>query len=291
MKKSLNIIFTIILLCVSFNAQTTAGNKTSETTPGDSAKPKAFRPTKTQITEAQEKLKAAGSYAGAVDGKYNDDFRASLKKYQGENSLEKNGKLDEATIVKMGIMLTDSQKGESPESESTEPKAKRVSFRANKSQITEAQKSLKTNGSYKGEETGKYNDDFRAAVKEFQGANGLKKSGSLNRATLEKMGIALTDAQSAIPANPNDLSTGTSTDEPKKRGPVFRASKEQIMEVQKMLKAKNLYSGEETGKLDDDTRAGIKSWQKENGVKETGTLNKETLEAMKIELTDKQKAM
>ncbi len=291
MKKTLTLIFTIILLCVATNAQTTTSNKTSTTvsTTNSTTKPKAFRPTKSQITSAQEKLKAAGSYVGATDGKYNDDFRASLKKYQTQNALEVNGKLDEATLLKMGIALTDSQKG--VETTTSDSSTKRAVFRVTKEQITQAQKMLKTTGSYKGDETGKYNDDFRASVKEYQGNNGLKKSGSLNRATLEKMGISLTDTQSAIPVNPNDLVTGSSTEETKKRGPVFRASKEQIMQVQKMLKAKGLYSGEETGKLDDDTRAGIKIWQKANGVKETGTLNKETLEAMKIELTDKQKAM
>ncbi len=288
MKKILITVFTMILLCVSINAQT--GNSNNSTTTKTETKKKSFRPTKTQVTEAQTKLKSAGKYSGEADGKYNDDFRASLKKYQEENALEKSGKLDEPTIMKMGIAMTDSQKGITTTT-SDDSKPKRAVFRANKEQIMQAQKMLKTSGSYKGEETGKYDDDLRASIKEFQGSNGLKKSGSLNRATLEKMNITLTEAQMAIPVNPNDMASSNSSSEPKKRGPVFRASKEQIMQVQKMLKAGNLYSGEETGKLDDDTRVSIKAWQKANGVKETGTLNKETLEAMKIELTDKQKAM
>ena len=61
------------------------------------------------------------------------------------------------------------------------------------------------------------------------------------------------------------------------------------MEVQKMLKEKKLYNGEETGKLNPSTRAAIREWQSQNNVKKTGTLNKMTLEAMKIKLTDKQK--
>ena len=82
--------------------------------------------------------------------------------------------------------------------------------------------------------------------------------------------------------------TGDTT---KKRGPVFRANKEQVTEAQKKLKAGAMYAGEETGKLDDDTREGIKKFQTANGVKVTGTLNKETLVKMGIELTDKQKEM
>lgn len=173
----------------------------------------------------------------------------------------------------------------------TETKEKKKVFRATKNQVMQAQKMLKEKGKYGGAEDGKYNVDFRASVKEFQEANGLRKSGSLNRATLEKMGIALIDAQKDIPVSSNDLASANGDKTPTKRGPVFRASKDQIMQVQKMLKGKTMYAGEETGKLDDPTRDGIKKWQTANGVKVTGTLNKETLEKMGIELTDKQKAM
>jgi peptidoglycan hydrolase-like protein with peptidoglycan-binding domain len=76
-----------------------------------------------------------------------------------------------------------------------------------------------------------------------------------------------------------------------KRGPIFRANKDQIKQAQAILKQRNFYAGEETGKLDDDTRAGLKKYQGAEGIKVTGTLNKVTLEKMNITLTDKQKAM
>ena len=64
-----------------------------------------------------------------------------------------------------------------------------------------------------------------------------------------------------------------------------------MTEVQTKLKTGGMYAGEATGKLDDPTREAIRKWQAANGVKVTGTLNKETLEKMGIELTEKQKAM
>ena len=76
-----------------------------------------------------------------------------------------------------------------------------------------------------------------------------------------------------------------------KRGPIFRASKEQIKQAQAMLKERNLYSGEQTGKLDGDTRTALKKYQEAEGLKVTGTLNKVTLEKMSITLTDRQKTM
>jgi peptidoglycan hydrolase-like protein with peptidoglycan-binding domain len=75
------------------------------------------------------------------------------------------------------------------------------------------------------------------------------------------------------------------------RGPIFRATTDQIKQAQALLKQKSFYSGEPTGKLDDSTRAGLKQYQQAEGLKVTGTLNKVTLEKMAITLTDKQKAM
>jgi hypothetical protein len=77
----------------------------------------------------------------------------------------------------------------------------------------------------------------------------------------------------------------------KKRGPIFRANKDQIKEAQAMLKTRGFYSGEQTAKLDADTRAGLKKYQAAESLKVTGTLNKVTLEKMGIALTDKQRAM
>ena len=280
-------ILTLCILAISFSlavsvsvcAQTAAS--TSAPVGGDETK-KAFRPTKAQITSAQEKLKSNGSYSGAADGRYNNDFRASLNQYQESNGLDATGKLDEATVRSLGIPLTEKQKGiEAPS------KPKRVVFRVSKDQIAEAQSKLNSAGAFSGEADGKYSKEFRAAIREYQSANGLKRKGSLNRATLEKMGITLTDAQKEIPVNPNDLASDPK--EKPKRGPVFRATKGQISSVQSMLRSKGLYSGEDTGKLNPETRSAIKEWQVANGMKVTGTLNKATLEAMGIELTERQK--
>jgi len=181
---------------------------------------------------------------------------------------------------------TDQNKNNQTTATQTESKPKKKSFRSNKEQITQAQKMLKV------AESGKMDKETKTAVKTFQGENGLRKSGSLNRATLEKMNISLTDAQKEIPVSPSSFvaaKTEKSASDKKPRAPVFRASKEQIMEAQKMMKAKGMYSGEETGKLDDTTRDGLKKFQEANGVKVTGTLNQLTLEKMGIALTDKQK--
>jgi murein L,D-transpeptidase YcbB/YkuD len=188
-------------------------------------------------------------------------------------------------VVVLSLSLAVFAQDTTKPAENAEMKAKKPPiFRANKEQIKQTQKILKV------EETGKLDDTSREAIKKFQTENGLKDTGTLNRATLEKMKIELTDKQKEIPVSPNSFAKGKddkmSDDKEKKpRKPIFRANKEQVMKVQKMLKV------EETGKLDDTTRDAIKKYQDANGVKVTGTLNKETLVKMGVELTDKQKEM
>jgi peptidoglycan hydrolase-like protein with peptidoglycan-binding domain len=95
----------------------------------------------------------------------------------------------------------------------------------------------------------------------------------------------------AVLAQNSTSSTSTGTKQGTKRGPVFRATKEQINQAQALLKERGFYAGEQLGKLDDATRDGLRKYQQAEGLKVTGTLNKITLEKMNIPLTEKQKTM
>jgi len=175
-------------------------------------------------------------------------------------------------------------------------------FRPTKDQISQVQKILKERKLYTGEATGKYDDGTRSGIKSFQKDNGLRETGTLNRATLEKFGVTLTDAQRAIPATPNSFAkpeepktekTKTEKSDSSKSTSgrtIFRATSDQVKAAQKMLKDKSMYTGDQSGKLDDATRESLKKYQDANGLKVTGTLNQVTLEKMGIELTDQQKS-
>jgi len=187
-------------------------------------------------------------------------------------------------------------------------KKKAPIFRPTKDQITQVQTKLKGASLYSGESTGKLDKASRDSIKNWQGSNGLKKTGTLNRATLEKMGIALTDTQKAIPVDPNSFAAAEdekkpektakttttkstaakSTDGPRRPAP-FRADADQIKAAQKVLRDGKMLTGGDDGKLDDTTRDGLGKYQEANGLKVTKTLNAVTLEKMAIALTDKQK--
>ena len=76
----------------------------------------------------------------------------------------------------------------------------------------------------------------------------------------------------------------------KKRGPVFRATKDQIKQAQDILRQRGFYASESNGKLDPTTREGLRKYQEAEGLKVTGTLNAATLQKMNVTLSDRQKA-
>lgn len=95
----------------------------------------------------------------------------------------------------------------------------------------------------------------------------------------------------AMAQDSTSSSTKSTTKQGVKRGPVFRATKDQINQAQAILKQRGFYGGEQIGKLDDATRDGLRKYQQAEGLKVTGTLNKITLEKMNITLTEKQRTM
>ncbi|MEO8433319.1 MAG: peptidoglycan-binding domain-containing protein [Pyrinomonadaceae bacterium] len=106
--------------------------------------------------------------------------------------------------------------------------------------------------------------------------------------------LSLLFASSLVSATQNTNSSSGSTTAAatkKKRGPVFRANKDQVKQAQGILKDRGFYAGEQSGKLDTDTRTGLKKYQTAETIKVTGTLNRATLEKMGIALTDKQRTM
>jgi peptidoglycan hydrolase-like protein with peptidoglycan-binding domain len=71
-------------------------------------------------------------------------------------------------------------------------------FRATKDQINQAQAILKQRGFYAGEQIGKLDDATRDGLRKYQQAEGIKVTGTLNKVTLEKMNISLTEKQKTM---------------------------------------------------------------------------------------------
>ncbi len=217
-KKILLVLSVCLLLAVGIFAQDDSGAaaKTDKTdakaSTSETTKPAAFRPTKDQIKKGQEVLIEKKLWDGEATGIYGE-CRPAIKAYQKQNGLEQTGKFDKATLTKMGIPLTDKQKGTSAASDSksaassttksssTAPSSddpkKPGPFQATKDQIKALQTKLKEAKLFSGDADGERSDEFKEAIKEYQKKNDLNATGGINAATLEKAGIALTDKQKA----------------------------------------------------------------------------------------------
>ena len=219
MKKFLFLFLTLALSTFAVAAQTDGSREpnTAAAAPAPTkTKKSVFRPTKDQITQVQTKLKAANLYSGEASGKLDKASRDAIKNWQGSNGLKKTGTLNRATLEKMSVELTETQKAipvdpnsyaaaeeeKKPERTSTAKTTMTSSgpkrpapFRANSDQIKAAQKVLRDGKMLTGGEDGKLDDTTRDGLGKYQEANGLKVTKTLNAATLEKMGVALTDKQ------------------------------------------------------------------------------------------------
>ena len=118
----------------------------------------------------------------------------------------------------------------------------------------------------------------------------MKKLLTLVLSTVFVFSIAIA-AQNTNSSTTQNANANKSANANKPRKPIFRANAGQIKQAQAILTERGFYSGEQTGKLDTDTRAGLKKYQGAEKIKVTGTLNKLTLEKMGVALTDRQKAM
>ena len=112
----------------------------------------------------------------------------------------------------------------------------------------------------------------------------MKKTLTLFALLLLCTPAAAQNTNSSTTSNASNANSKTS-----RRGPVFRANKDQIKQAQALLKQRGHYAGEQTGKLDDPTREALRKYQQAEGLKATGTLNAATLERMSVPLTDRQK--
>ncbi|HEV7701317.1 MAG TPA: peptidoglycan-binding domain-containing protein [Pyrinomonadaceae bacterium] len=210
-KKLFLIVSIVALAAITSLAQPGSSTSPPAAATPTAAKPAAFRATKDQIKQGQQILITQKLWTGEATGVYGTS-RDGIKAYQKANGLDVNGKFDRATLEKMGISLTDKQKGiAAPTTTSTAKgdSTKQIAaggqdtagvkrpapFQATKDQITALQKILKDGKMYDGEANGERSDALKESVKKYQTANSLNATGGINAATLQKAGIALTDKQ------------------------------------------------------------------------------------------------
>ena len=180
------------------------------------------------VKMVQTLLRDLGYYNGKIDGKYGKATIAAVKMFQKYNELPIDGKVGEDTLNRMKSSAAIKAPVNQKDSYSTENK--------------HIQERLKYYGYYTGRVDGIYGSGSIAAVKAFQRANGLKVDGAVGPLTLAKL-----DSNNAVSKKDADQATDVGTRPILRPGDKEAAKVKYIKEVQTILKAKGLYTGEIDG--------------------------------------------
>jgi peptidoglycan hydrolase-like protein with peptidoglycan-binding domain len=77
--------------------------KSSSKHHGSKREPTQKAPTPQRITEIQSALARGGYYQGTPNGKWDSNTVAAMQKFQSENGLSSNGKIDATSLQKLGL--------------------------------------------------------------------------------------------------------------------------------------------------------------------------------------------
>lgn len=175
------------------------------------------------VEKLQRALQLKKCYSGLVDGKFGNQTRDALKKYQEKYKLEVTGKVDYATLTKLfgGVKETSVQddpkmKGIASISQIDVPNTTKPNNSGK--HVIALQQALKIKGYYKSPIDGKYGDKTIDAVTKYQKSVGLDADGVAGNGTIKKL-FGKNAANYTIPTKRLDWFNGGSTIIPK--GAIF----------------------------------------------------------------------
>ena len=147
--------------------------------------------TGSDVTKVQNRLKELGYYTGTVDGVYGLGSMAAVKAFQETNGLTADGlagtktfeKLFSSSAIAAGSSSSSSGSTSGSSDSSAEITYTRLAEGSKGDEVTAMQRALKSLN-YPLEVDGSYGPTTKAAVKLFQGTNGLSADGVAGQATL-----------------------------------------------------------------------------------------------------------
>ena len=147
------------------------------------------------IASVQQRLQQAGVYNGRPDGVWGPESQAALERFQQTRNLQVTGQLNQATVATLGMPPSEvlasgaapapAQSATSPTPASVEPLSPAV--------IRNVQQRLRALGFYRGSSDGVWGAGTQAAIERFQQGRGLQATGQINPATIQALGLDLTN--------------------------------------------------------------------------------------------------
>ena len=218
------------------------------------------------VTASSLNIRAKASADSNVVGVFRQGDKVTIKETYGSwYKVTGNGKTGYVAKKYVKISSGSSSSSSSSSSKSSGSSNGTCAPGDNGDAVRKVQKRLINLGYLSGSADGDYGNMTKNAVKDFQRNNGLSVTGSVNSATLNKL-----NSSSAKKAG----STSSSSNGTCKPGD----SGDAVRKVQKRLIALGyLSNGSADGSYGNQTKKAVTTFQKQNGLQQTGTVNSATL--------------
>ncbi len=136
------------------------------------------------IQAVQDRLRAAGGYAGRPDGIWGPDSQQALERFQQARGLQVTGQLNQATVATLGLTP-----GELLAADATTAPASATAPALSRVAVRNVQRRLRSAGYYRGTADGTWGAGTQQALERFQQARGLQVTGQMSAATATAMGM------------------------------------------------------------------------------------------------------
>ena len=218
------------------------------------------------VKELQADLSKLGYYKNSCDGNFGDVTKEAVMAFQKANKMTADGVAGTSTLKKIADLLEkDEPNTDSTVSDGTLKKGSKGEA------VKKLQQRLKDLGYYKSGCDSDYGSQTVAAVKSFQGKNGLEQTGVADPATQKKL-----YSDSAIGANTSTAPATLNTNQTLKVG----SSGEQVKLLQKRLKELGYYNNSADGNFGYQTLKAVIAFQLNNGLTDDGVAGPSTLKKL-----------
>ncbi len=229
-----------------------------------------------EVKQIQEKLAALGYYRGNISGRYREGTRNAVEQFQEDYGLEITGEVGNRLLEMI-----------------YKASYKTLKKKDRGEKVENLQRRLTELGYYHGKISGNFLEGTYSGIRDFQKKNQLDITGVADIKTLtllyspqalSKTQLIFDDSieeeyganDIIIEVEKNEEKSEEHTAFPYKRLLQFNATGEDVLAVQTKLQKLGYYKGDLSGGFYKQTKAAVKSFQKNNGLSDDGIIGKET---------------
>lgn len=228
----------------------------------------------TAVLQLQQALIALGYDTKGADGKFGKGTEQAVKAYQQANGLTADGKAGVKTLAQLYAVNSGVSSGTSSGNyTATNPNTLQSGDSGSK--VTQLQNALKLLGFYTGGVDGKFGSGTRAAVIQFQRANGLTADGLAGTKTQQ---LLYSQVNSGISGDNSSSSSSSSSSSASGFTRTLRKgyTGTDVISVQQKLKDLGFYTGSVDGVYGTGSMAAVKAFQRQNGLTADGLVGSRT---------------